>query len=502
MTTRISGLGSSGLDIDSLVSQMMKAKRAPIDQMIQKKTSLTWQRDAYRDMNTDMSSFMNEAQKLTYQSTFMAKKTTLSTSDTSKVQVTPTANALSGNFTLQVDKLAKVATITSTGPVGAFSGTAGTINVAGTLGNKDITINAGDSVSQIVANINGATSSTGVKAIYDQLSDKLTFVSNQTGSTAKIHVKETTPTSNLTNLKIGAGQIDTDVFGQDAEVYFNGSPDVVKSASNSFTLNNINFTLLADPAGVPYTISGSNNLDVDTIVSTIKSTFDKYNTLIDKTNNKLSEKRYRDYAPLTDDQKKDMKDADITLWEEKAKSGLLRNDSTIDSGLYAMRNDLSNNVSGIAAGQYNDLSDIGITTFPSSGSSSYLAYQEKGKIYIDEDKLRTALLNNPDQVVTLFTKDGTRDVNGNLTTGNDAGIGTRLYETLKKDIVAGLTAKTQVVPSQSYLNKQIDDYATRITSEQSKLSDYEQKLYSRYTTLQTSLEKLSSQSSQLASYFK
>ncbi|MCY9660512.1 flagellar filament capping protein FliD [Paenibacillus chondroitinus] len=502
MTTRISGLGTTGLDIDSIVSQMMKVKQAPIDQMIQKRTSLTWQRDAYRDVNTDMSSFMNEAQKLTLQATFMTQKTTLSTTDAGKVQVSPTAKALTGNFSLKVDQIAKVATVGSNGPIGSFTATAGTINVAGSLGNKDITINAGDSVSQIVANINGATASTGVKAVYDQLSDKVTFVSSQTGAAAKVNIKEISATSNLTNMKIDPANQNIDIPGQDAEVYFNGSTDVIKASSNSFTLNNINFTLLADPVNTPYTINGSNNLDVDNVVSTIKGVFDKYNTLIDKMNSKISETKYRDYTPLTDDQKKEMKDADITLWEEKAKSGLLRNDSILSSGLNAMRNDLSSNVSGIAGDQYNDLSDIGITTYQSSGSSSYLAYLEKGKIYIDEDKLRTALINNPDQVANLFTKDGARDASGNLTNVNDAGIGTRLYDTLKKDIIAQITAKTQVVPTQSYLNQQINDYTTRIQTEQDKLSDYEQSLYNKYTALQTSLENLSSQGSQLASYFK
>lgn len=495
MTTRISGLGSTGLDIDTLVSQMMKAKRAPIDQMKQKMTYLSWQRDAYRDMNTDMTAFMNEAQKLTFESTFMAKKATLSATDAAKVQVTPAAGALNGNYTLEVDQLAKAATVTSTTAIGAFSAAAGTLTVNGT----NITINGGESAAQIASYINAKTSTTGVKAIYDQLSDKLTIVSSQTGSTAKVNISDTA--GNLTTLKIDAGQQNTDVLGQNAQVKFNGGA-AIASSSNSFTLNNMNFTLLADPAGVPYTISGSNNLDVDTIVSTIKGVFDKYNTLIDKANSKISETRYRSYAPLTDDQKKEMKDSDITLWEQKAKSGLLRNESIVSSGLTAMRDDLSSNVSGIAAGQYNDLSDIGITTSLSSGSSSYLAYQEQGKIYIDENKLRTALLNNPDQVVTLFTKNGTRDANGNLTTGNDAGIGTRLYETLKKDIVAELTAKTQIIPSQSYLNQQISDYATRISTEEATLSDYEQRLYSKFTTMQTSLEKLNSQSSQLASYFK
>jgi flagellar hook-associated protein 2 len=512
MTIRINGLGSSGLDIDSLVSQMMQAKRVPIDQMKQKMTYLSWQRDAYRDMNTDMSSFMNEAQKLTLQSTFLTKKVSLSASDAEKVQVTPTANAFTGNFTLKVSQLAKTATITSSASLGvssnpsqAFAADDATLQVTGQFGTQTVSINKGDSINQIVAKINQQTSFTGVKAVYDQLSDKLTIVSSQTGSTASVRIQETTSTNILSNqLHIAPAGTPTDtgvIQGQDAIVDFNGTGDV-HVTSNTFTMNNFNFTLLEDPStsGGPYTINGSNNLDVDQIVSTIKGIFDKYNALIDKTNAKLNEPKYRDYPPLTDDQKQNMKDSDITLWNQKAQSGLLNGDSILSNGLDRMRQALSDNVTGIAPGQINSLASIGITTAPPNGN--LLAYTENGKIYIDEDKLRAALTNSPDQVVNLFTKDGTRNANGNLTSWNDAGIGTRLYETVKNDIVGGLTQKTQTVPSKSYLNQQIDDYATQISEAESGLSDYEQQLYSQYAAMQTALDQLNSQSSYLASLFQ
>lgn len=512
MTIRINGLGSSGLDIDTLVSQMMQAKRVPIDKMKQKMTYLGWQRDAYRSMNTDMSSFMNEAQKLTLQSTFLAKKVSMATSDSDKVQVTAAPNALTGNFSLKVTQLAKSATITGNGVLGAggnpnaaLATANATLNVIGETGTQSVSIASGDSLNQIVSKINATTSTTGVKAVYDQLSDKLTIVSSQTGLAAKVQIQETTTTNILQNqLKIAPAATPTDtglVTGQDALVSFNGGANV-SVRSNSFTMNNMNFTLLADPAGTPYTVNGSNNTDVDTVVTTIKGIIDKYNSLIDNANGKLTETKYRDYPPLTDDQKKNMKDSDITLWEQKAKSGLLNGDSIISAGLDKMRLNLSKSVSGIAAGQYQSLTDIGITTAPSSGSSSYLAYQEKGKLYIDETKLRAALSTSPDQVAALFTKDGARDANGKLTVWNDAGIGTRLYETLKNDIVSGLTQKTQTVPSKSYLNKQIDDYASQISTAESGLSDYEQKLYSQYASMQKSLDKLNSQGSYLTSMFQ
>lgn len=523
MTTRISGLGSSGLDIDTIVKQSMQAKQIPIDQMKQKLTYLSWQRDAYRDMNTEVSSFLNEVQKLTLQTTFLAKKASLSTTDAGKVQVSPAANAMNGNFTLQVSQIAKNATITSSATLGvsanpsqAFAAANATLQVTGGLGTQAVSIASGDSVNQIVSKINATTSTTGVKAFYDQLSDKLTIANTQTGAAgnalsivdqsatnllSQLNISDTvTPNSNSTPNLNTTTQTNV-IKGQDAIVNLNGTGNVT-SASNSFALNNINFTLLADPGATPYTINGSVNSDVDTVVATIKGVFDKYNALIDKVNSKLSEPKYRDYPPLTDEQKSAMKDADITLWEDKAKSGLLRNDSILSNGLDRMRRFLSDSVSGIGAGLLNSLSQIGITTAPSTGSGSSQAYRENGKIYIDEAKLRDALTNSPDQVTTLFTKDGARDANGNLTTWTDAGIGTRLYEVVNKEIISGLTEKTQIIPTRSYLNIQLDDYTRRISDAQSGLSNYEQQLYTRYTNLETALTKLNSQSSYLASFFQ
>ena len=51
---RISGL-ASGMDIDSIVTDLMKAERIPLDKIQQKKTYTEWQRDDYRTMNTALS---------------------------------------------------------------------------------------------------------------------------------------------------------------------------------------------------------------------------------------------------------------------------------------------------------------------------------------------------------------------------------------------------------------------------------------------------------------
>ncbi|UKS26145.1 flagellar filament capping protein FliD [Paenibacillus sp. HWE-109] len=514
MPTRVSGLGS-GLEVDSLVSQMMQAKRVPIDKMTQKVTYLDWQRDAYRSMNTDVSAFMKEAQKLTFQTNILAKKSNMSTADADKVKVTPTSNALNGNFSLKVSQIAKNATTSSSSTVlgGAAAATDpladadATLKVTGELGAVNVEITYGDSLNKIVSKINEKTSLSGVKAVYDKISDKITLVSTQTGEASTIKIVDEDGTNLLHDkLKLSTGSTPyetTLVKGQDAKVDLNGSGEVT-IRTNSFTLSNINFSLMVDP-GTPanaYTVNGTVNMDTDKIVETIKGVFDKYNDIISKINDKLGETKYRSYTPLTSAQKEKMSDSDIKLWEEKAKSGLLKGDSILGEGIEKMRRALANSVSGIPNGQINNLADIGITTARSTGGASSLAYLEKGKIYIDEDKLRKALSDSPDEVVALFTKDGARKADGKLVSGNDAGVGTQLYEILKNDMISGLSQKTQIVPTRSYLNIQIDDYTSRISKAEYALTDYEQGLYSKYAQMEKALSKLNSQGSQLANFFQ
>jgi flagellar hook-associated protein 2 len=120
---------------------------------------------------------------------------------------------------------------------------------------------------------------------------------------------------------------------------------------------------------------------VDAIMETIVKFVDKYNEVIGKIKGELDEKRYRDYQPLTKEQRETMEEKEIELWEERAKSGTLRGDSILSGSLNKMRMDLYAPVSGLQG--VSQLAQIGIKT-----SSNYL---EGGKLIIDPDKLKQAI---------------------------------------------------------------------------------------------------------------
>ena len=133
--------------------------------------------------------------------------------------------------------------------------------------------------------------------------------------------------------------------------------------------------------GTPIRLTTSR--DTDKIVDSLKSFVEDYNALVEELNEHLKETaNYKKYAPLTDEQKKEMSDKEIELWEEKSKEGLLHNDANITSFLGDMRMVLYSSVEGAGLSLY----DIGIETSDN--------WRDNGKLVIDEDVLKSMAATN------------------------------------------------------------------------------------------------------------
>ena len=87
---RIGGL-ASGMDIDSLVKDLMKAERMPLDKLKQKKQVLEWQRDDYRSMNTLLLDFRSQLTQMKLTTQYRAR--TVTSSDESRITATATSAA-------------------------------------------------------------------------------------------------------------------------------------------------------------------------------------------------------------------------------------------------------------------------------------------------------------------------------------------------------------------------------------------------------------------------
>ena len=276
--------------------------------------------------------------------------------------------------------------------------------------------------------------------------------------------------------------------------------DKANSSNANEKVGNSN-TIVVDGASITINSEGTEsspitaNLTAKTDVTSMKDNIVKfvndYNEYVTKLNTLLTEKKYRDYEPLTEDQKKEMKDTEITAWEKKVKSGQLRG----DSDLRRIRDNLVNSMTSAVSGAGITLKDMGISLVESYGTT------KDGTFTIDESKLTSALENNTEEVAKLFTSKGDTD--------STTGIGNRMKTILNNEVVS--TTKSAIIAkagmegttsaTTSTLAKQIAEYEKKLEELQDWFDDKEQSLYSKWANIETIMNNYNSQSSYLTSMF-
>lgn len=227
--------------------------------------------------------------------------------------------------------------------------------------------------------------------------------------------------------------------------------------------------------------------DVTSLKDKIVKFVDDYNTLIKSINTKIYETRDTDYMPLTDAQKEEMTESQITAWEKKAQTGLLRKDSDLERIVREMKNAMSTVVSGSGL----SLEKIGI--------SPVKDYTDKnGMLTVDEDKLTQALEESGGDVRDLFTRAASTTESGGALTQ----LKSSLYNEFKTS-TSSLSKKAGLAGSSTEydntLTKSIYKKKLLIVDLNEALADKENALYKKYSALETALQSLNSQQSSLAS---
>jgi flagellar hook-associated protein 2 len=591
MVMRISGI-NSGLDIDKMVSDLMKAERMPQDKLKQKKTTLTWTTELYREINAKLASFKNIVSDMRLSGDW--KLNTASSSNSNAVTVSADATASAINHSIIIHNLASGATVSSSAGISkneliapkapTSTITAGvndqfTVNLGGT--NKTITLNSGTyTASELVTEIqnqldnafgnnkiqvslnagkfefqsvgtpgnepqlilsavpnntgltalgltdgqsnklnpklsfasiasqfgtaltygdfilNGVTitysssdslksimdkvnnSNAGVTMSYDEVADRIVFATKGTGSTAKIDLQNGSTGNFLSAFQLSAGT----KTGTDAKVTIDGVTSY--RSSNTFTTGGVTYTL-KDVSTDPVTVQVS--ADVDKIVDKIKNFVTQYNDLVNLLNTRVKEIKYRDYAPLTDDQKKGMSSDEIKLWEDKAKSGLLHNDDILKSTINDLRLLTSTSVAS-SSSAYNALYKMGISTMPYNAS----APQDSGKLVIDEAELRKALSADPSGVIAAFSN-------------QPDGIAQQMYTRLDKSISeiskkAG-SANLAVDNVTTTIGNQIHDLDVKIAAYDVRLAKREDYYYQMFSKMDAAVGNSNAQLSWLYQQF-
>lgn len=363
-------------------------------------------------------------------------------------------------------------------------------------------------MNDVMSEIN--SSEANVIMTYSEVTDKFTLTSKTMGAGTAITISNTSGSlfgaSSATGITTGAIN-----NGQDAIFNLDNVTGIVRS-DNNFNIDGVNYDVNYDVNQLNTPVTITVNQDVDGVYDKIKTFVDKYNELISKVNGELQEERDKDYLPLTDEQRESMSDDDIKSWESKAKSGILRNDSILTKVADNMRTALYDSIKDIPGG----LSSLGITT-----DNYFLSTKaEKGKLIIDETKLKDAIRNSPDKVMNIFSKESTVAYSPNLTTAerstryNENGVVQRIYDILqdnirttrdtngkkgilleKAGIIGDLTEFNSLIPDEiEAKDKIISDMLRR-------LYDKEERYYQKFTALEIAMSKMNSQSSWLSQQF-
>lgn len=355
---------------------------------------------------------------------------------------------------------------------------------------ENFIISATESLNQVMNKVN--TSNAGVTMFYDSYSDQISITRNETGD--YLATGSLSDDTNKIN-QIAAGglfasnvlKIDNiDVNGANAVFNINGLN--TSRATNTFEMNGVTFTLKnkLDTAATPVSLSVNN--DSNKVFDNIKVFVEKYNELIDKIQKKTSEEFYRNYKPLTDEQRETLSEKQQEQWEEKAKSGLLKRDPILTGVLGGMRSNFYAPVKNAAVDPLmNQLASIGIKT-----TANYL---EGGKLEINEAALKKAIENNSESVENLFRGTGT--------TSDEQGIVHRLYDTVNgtMDKLKARAGNSFSMTKQFTLGRQLDNVDNQINRFEIRLTQVEDRYWRQFTAMEKAIQKANSQSAYLMQQF-
>ncbi len=358
-----------------------------------------------------------------------------------------------------------------------------------------------------------------VNISYISTTDTFSVTAKESGTNGKTEFIDS-GSSNLATALFGQADYDSDSDGQinigsgnyavsagkDArlEVSFDGGSTFqwINRSTNSFGLDGVSIELLGKAEGtaqenIKFTVAN----DIDSLYKKVEEFITDYNSIIELLSSKITEKQSSDeaYLPLTDEQKKEMTDDQIEDWEKEAKKGLLRNDQYLNNILSGMRSALNNTVKGTDL----TLAKIGIAT------NSY-SWEENGKLVIDSDKLKAALNENADGVMSLFLKQPDSSAVTEKEKTDQTGLAYRLQSLWNKN-VNRLGEDGILIHLAGYVNDnsyddnifsdKIDSIDSILETLKRNLEMEETRYMNKFTALETYISNMNQQSQWLTQQF-
>ncbi|EQK45868.1 flagellar filament capping protein FliD [Paraclostridium bifermentans] len=341
------------------------------------------------------------------------------------------------------------------------------------INGKEIKIDEKDTASTLVDKINKEIP--GTSASIDELTGEIKIQSKDVlnfenfGVTASISKPKTQA---ITTQAIQGSNNKVTVYDKDGKTELN----TIIEESNSFTIDNITYNVNGvNPDGDLVSMSSSE--DTKQTVEKLQAFINDYNKMMDDIYKSVTEKKNKDYPPLTEAQKEEMSEEEIEKWEKKAKEGMLKNDR-----------ELRNFMEDIKKVIFEPIGDLGVT-LRDIGIKSDDDYNKPGQIHLDVDKFTKALKEDGDLVYKATTGafGKIKDV-----TYKYAGSSGSIF--VKK---AGMEKTSSAV--NNLFSEQLKRQEAQIKNLTRKMKEKESDLYKKFARLEANMNKLNSQMSYLSS---
>lgn len=352
-----------------------------------------------------------------------------------------------------------------------------------------------DTALETVLNDINSNTEAGVSVSFSKTTNQFVFTAKETGAGGRVEIGG--ELGERLFGKVNVTDKDHYTAGQDAKftATINGQKMEFSRSSNTFDLDGMSITLNGTfevkDGETPVTFSSKT--ETDKIIDVVKTMVEDYNAIVSEVKKAYSDMPLEKsdgsrYKPLTDEDKADMTESEIKAYEEKAKTGILFMDRDLSSLYSALRSAVA---PGGSDGSF--LRSIGIKTSYEDGLTT---------LSLDENALREALEQNPDQVKDAFTKS---KENGAASDG--------LMASIQKvtDRYAATTGATKGIliekagskysPSAALNNtllEQMKDIDKQVDKWQAKMSDKVDYYTNKFTQLEMLIAQMNSQSSSLA----
>lgn len=446
----------SGLELESLLKQVLDAERAPAKTRLDlKKTTAEASISVLGTLKSTFADFQASLTKLKTASSFSGR--TAVSGDNTLFTATAKGTAELSSYNIGVINLAKAHKLASANFAGTGATTGGgtlTIGVGTNSFNVEISAGVNDSLVGIRDAINNAPDNAGVRASLLTVSDgnggtatKLVLTAKQSGAASAITVSVADADGNNTDAaglsRLASANLSEVDPAQDALITIDGFE--VRSASNVFTdaIEGVTITALKGSPVPEEPLSASLTVAADKtgLKTSIESFVANYNALITVFN------QLTNYDPATKTR------------------GLLSGDASMDAMEAQLKRVINGKVEGAATG-LDQLSLLGIST------------NKDGSIKLDSDKLTATINTRFDDLSKLFAGD-----NG-------------LASKLDKMVTGFLSSKGAIAHREQTLQDQLET----VKDQQSALDLRLEKLEKRYRSQFSALDILVQQLNQTGNF--